>query len=547
MSMNRHEPFEELISASLRGDLTADEQARLDAHLDTCAQCRETLAAFSDQRRIMAGLRHVAPPRDLTARVRTGIERGAGADLPWWRRPPVMLAGIGGGLAVVAGALLAIVLLNGAPTSPPVGQATPSASAGPSNPPPSTTAAPASSVPSETPSIEATPAETPIPSPEPDVFLALTGSVQDPQLAVLDVAGDPVVEADPPSGEPIAAELSPDGEWLAYISVLGESGMNDIRVTRIAGDEDSAVAVGSTITLTQSMAGSPFLEHLFWAPDSSAMAFTRVDPDDGSIDAWAFDPVLGLASAVTDTGDSYAGSFTMEPDGRPLLWISRAGETPTSHLISLDDPSQTSFPDAEDVFQPIVSPNGALVIFWNGQMREATGEWIFSRGGLPWLAEVVADGQGGYTFENARELFSDLTPVAGEAFESAAIDWGADSDAYAVWETAWTGTSQASGGQYPDPSRIYFGHATDERGLTQDHAIDKDDIPDDQFVVDVKVSPTGRHLVVTAGHPRAGELDPPRADLLLITRNTGTVPDEVENLDPPDQGWYGPAAFDEAP
>ena len=41
MSMNRHEPFEELISASIHGDLTADERARLDAHLDTCEQCRE--------------------------------------------------------------------------------------------------------------------------------------------------------------------------------------------------------------------------------------------------------------------------------------------------------------------------------------------------------------------------------------------------------------------------------------------------------------------------------------------------------------------------
>ena len=50
MSMNRHEPFEELISASLHGDLTADERTRLDAHLDGCEQCRSTLASFSDQR-----------------------------------------------------------------------------------------------------------------------------------------------------------------------------------------------------------------------------------------------------------------------------------------------------------------------------------------------------------------------------------------------------------------------------------------------------------------------------------------------------------------
>ena len=52
MTMNRHEPFEELISASLNGDLTEDERRRLDAHLDGCDQCRQTLAAFSDQRRM---------------------------------------------------------------------------------------------------------------------------------------------------------------------------------------------------------------------------------------------------------------------------------------------------------------------------------------------------------------------------------------------------------------------------------------------------------------------------------------------------------------
>ncbi len=122
MTMDRHEPFEELISASLTGDLTAAERQRLDAHLDSCGHCRATLAAFADQRRIMAGLRHVAPPRDLGARVRTGIEYGRRiASVPWWRRPAVMFAGVGGSLAAVAGALLALVLLNGSPQEPIVG------------------------------------------------------------------------------------------------------------------------------------------------------------------------------------------------------------------------------------------------------------------------------------------------------------------------------------------------------------------------------------------------------------------------------------------
>ena len=125
MTMNRHEPFEELISASLHGDLTADERRRLDAHLDGCAQCRDTLAAFSDQRRMLAGLRHVAPPRDLGARVRAGVES---ASIPWWRKPTTIFTAVGGSLAAVAGALLALVVLNGTPSGPPVGQASPTPS-----------------------------------------------------------------------------------------------------------------------------------------------------------------------------------------------------------------------------------------------------------------------------------------------------------------------------------------------------------------------------------------------------------------------------------
>ena len=145
MTMNRHEPFEELISASLNGDLTADERRRLDAHLDGCPQCRDTLAAFSDQRRIIAGLRHVAPPRDLGARVRAGVES---ASVPWWRKPTTIFTAVGGTLAAVTGALLALVVLNGTPSNP-VGQAspTPSFEAGPTPTPSALVSLPAFATP----------------------------------------------------------------------------------------------------------------------------------------------------------------------------------------------------------------------------------------------------------------------------------------------------------------------------------------------------------------------------------------------------------------
>jgi anti-sigma factor RsiW len=88
----RHEHYEVLISASLSGDLSAAEQAELEAHLRECAICRATMAAFAEQRRMVGGLRHIAPPRDLNARLRGRI--AAGAALPWWRRPAAVIAGM---------------------------------------------------------------------------------------------------------------------------------------------------------------------------------------------------------------------------------------------------------------------------------------------------------------------------------------------------------------------------------------------------------------------------------------------------------------------
>ena len=227
MSQNRHEPYEELISASLHGDLTPDERRRLDAHLDTCDQCRGTLAAFAEERRMVAGLRQYSPPRDLGARVRAGIEV---ASVPWWRKPATIFTAVGGSLAAVAGALLALVVLNGTP-GPQVGQ--PSVTPGPSTPSPSVdqvpapTTAPGTLPPFESPAPGETPAPLPTPdpnatpnpmaqsSPEPDLYVAMAGPTE--ALTVVDPAdgGEPVEPADTPLGPPIAAELSSDGGWLA--------------------------------------------------------------------------------------------------------------------------------------------------------------------------------------------------------------------------------------------------------------------------------------------------------------------------------------------
>ncbi|MEO6577961.1 MAG: zf-HC2 domain-containing protein, partial [Candidatus Limnocylindria bacterium] len=416
MTMNRHSSFEELISASLAGDLSESEHQRLNAHLAGCDQCRAIATSFANQRRIVAGLRHQAPPRDLDARIRAGIEGGRFARRAWWRRPPALLAGVGGGLAAVTGAVLAVVLLSGSPSGPPVGQGTPS----PSLQPTAGATAPASPNPSPDPSVSASaqpstssqPGPTATPgepaSPEPDVFLVITGPADNRAMTVREFeTGETLAEVETPPGPPIAAELSPDGQWIAYITEFGEKGTNEVRATRLtetpASDDpsapapvDSPVAVGDTVVLGESVAGSPFLEHLSWSSDGQRLAFTLAAPEAGGTDVWVLDVADGVARQLTNVGNAYAGSWVAGDQHTSLLWVSVADSTPRSYLMSPradsvpiepSDPADSLYPSAESVFQPLVTPNGALVIFWAGRMEQSGDEWLFVEGGAPWLAE----------------------------------------------------------------------------------------------------------------------------------------------------------------
>ena len=566
MSMSRHDHFEELISASLAGDLSDAERRELDAHLDVCAACRATLASFADQRRIMAGLRHVAPPRDLGARVRSGIEGGLHVAIPWWRRPVVLFGGLGGALAVVAGALLAVALLD-APDDPQVG-------VGSDSPLPSISLAASPSLAPETPLPSATPVGSPAATPdvgepiqytsEPDVYLAYTGPFDNLLLTLRDGrTGDTLRELES-QGPPVAAELSPNGQFLAYISQLGESGRMELSLVHLGRDvgstppvrHDTPIPEWATVRLGESVAGSEFLERMAWSMDSRYLAYTLAAVDGSGTDVWLLDTAFGEPRQLTDVGNAYAASWVVERDGTSYLWTSTAGEEPMSYLHGFDDsgdpdapslggsgdPASSPLAIAEGVFQPIVSPNGDRVIYWRGLMRRFADEWLFAEGASPYLAASSLDGDGP-PFADGLPLFSDVT-IDRDAFISAGIVWGADSDAYAVWGAQWTGVPQGPEGEYPNINHVYFGHASDSRNLTATHAIDEADIPQNAPVVDVKV-PTGRHLLITAREPIGGIMEAPRARLILVGRNTGQVPDEVEFVTGPgDDGWFGPAAYD---
>jgi hypothetical protein len=541
---------DELISAAVSGDLTDQEQARLDAHLGTCERCRQTLADWTEQRRLVSQMHGAPVPRDLAPRIRAGIESGAFA-VPWWRRTG-LLVGVGASLATVAAAVVAVLVIGDLLPGPEVAST-------------SSPLATATSVGSPQPSSSASVEETPAPSPSgpvaaderiPPYYLAYSGPIDNQALTVRrGDDGGTLRELPTPSGQPVSAALSPDGKWLAYITPVGLKGTNMYWVANL---ED-----GAHVELGESSAiGSPFTNSLFWSSDSRYLTFTLSDRDGGpGTDAWLFDSTTKAVSQLTDRGDvvaagwrvGYANRFTVS-----FAWVTVVSADPTSYELPdllLDDLTPRPLPiDPTDsnvkmpgVFQPVWNDDGSAAIFWRGTLNvSADAGYEFVEGGAPYLARN-ATRYPRHAFDAATPLFSDVS-IGRDAFASAAVTWGANgSDAYAVWNARWTGVPQSAtdGSPYPDETRIYFSHLSDERNILAGHALDAADLPDGAEVTSVSIAPLDTdYLAITIGFPAAGDLDTPEAKVLVIKRNTGDVPDElVRTLKGPQKGWFGPAVY----
>ncbi|MDO4517524.1 MAG: zf-HC2 domain-containing protein [Bacillota bacterium] len=99
--MNPCEPYEELISARLDGELTRQEQADLTAHLETCPRCR---AFARDLRTLHTSLLTLAadPPAGMTDAIMAEVKpKPTKKKRPWF--------------SLACAALLALVLLGSAP------------------------------------------------------------------------------------------------------------------------------------------------------------------------------------------------------------------------------------------------------------------------------------------------------------------------------------------------------------------------------------------------------------------------------------------------
>lgn len=532
---------DELISASLTGDLTDTERHQLEAHLESCPRCRATLAAFTDQRRLVSGLRHVPPPRDLGPRVRVGLESGRRVDVRWWRRPTGILAALGGVGAVAAGAVLAVVLFNQGPPQQVASSLEPFVSST------------ASQSPLPTESLTPTPVETPAPTPVPSASVVpapsqrvgnFTYQVADGHGSIhfVTASGDMTLKLDA-LGRPSHASLSPDGAWVAFRIDGDLSGLSDSYVLRLK--DGAVVPLGRSVEPAYGLGAQ-----LAWSPDSRYLAYTLTDPDTSQALPAIFVTATGhvMKNINGETPASwFAGSWMPNSGSESRLWISHPGATPHSELLWVDEVTKGGATDTaigsaggsiDGVFEPLVSPDGKHVIFWRGVMGTPGGHWSFSEGAMPWLAEVTNDG---VDFANARQVFSTLAGGR-EMFRGASIAWGPDSDAFAVWNAQWTGVPQ--GDRFPDSTRVYFGHLSNPELITAGQTLDEADTKDATDIVDVAIAADGNHLaltVVTAEGAEGGSFGP-TAQLRLVTRGYGTDPDQVEIIGQ-DKVWYGPAVY----
>ncbi|HEY8180352.1 MAG TPA: zf-HC2 domain-containing protein [Candidatus Limnocylindria bacterium] len=539
------EHADELISASLTGELTEIERAALDQHLAACPRCRETLAAFRQERQLISGMRHLQPPADLGARVRVGIEAG---DLPWWQRRST-LVGVVGSLGAVAAGLLAVVILNNVRPGPVAQQtASPSASIETS----------VSAEPSAPVSIAATPSapasSTPVPqptvNPNPVGTMRYTLDRQRPKLEVVTTKQQTATELDISQyGMPIDAALSPDGSWLAFRIMGDATGLVDTYAYRNAD--------GILMQLAQQSLDSPF-SRLAWSADSQLLAYTvgQGDTESSSTwDAWVFYAQADAPTTrqLTTNGASFAADFPLPAtDGVDMLWVSVAGENPVTYGVALDgtplpgpiDPVAIVLPGQthEGAFLPVRAPGDrSPAAVWHGRMQDGALGWTFTRGGMLYLAQPRQDGTFADLGTADQQIFDTLAiPPGGEAFGSARFVWAPDGDGLAVWDAQWVGAPQEPG--FPDETRVYFGHPTTGTMIGSQQALDQTDTAG-RDVVHVSLA-GGPYLAITVLTQEGSEGGTfgPTAELRLVTRNLGDVKDEVQTFGA-DKVWNGPAFY----
>jgi hypothetical protein len=497
---------DELLSASLTGDLSAEERARLDRHVAECARCQDELDAVAADRQALGAMRNPPAPRDLEARVRTGIEQ-TGSRRTWF-------VGLSASVATVIAAIAVVALIGRLPDEP-GGSPAPSASGSEIAPP---SAVPATATPEPS-------AAAAFVAPGDMGYLVLSGDVGNQQLVFHnDRTGDEIT-ATTPSGAILAAALSPDAQWLAYISQKGESGAKEVWALNLSDGESLRLGCSGEFAFTNRLA---------WSADSSLLAYTldaidlgtsvgcnalETDPD--SIEVWLFDTESRTTRRLTDSRDAYAAAFVASMDSDPTaLLVSHGADEPHTDLWKLA--TSPTEPSARwgDVFLP--SFGADLVLFYVPLVvRDADGSWNLQGGGVPLV------GSGSEVSPPSQAMPAISPGTSGSSLTEWHVTWSPDGARFASWSTI----SSALFVKTPEQAQV--------GGPDTPIAIE---LPaEGAWIVDSVFSPDGNDLLVTIGLPSAGIGDPPSSQLIRLPLFGGSQSVVGEGGATP--AWTGPAVF----
>lgn len=70
-----HQQARDMFTNYHDGDLSEDDKTLLEAHLNTCEECKGEWSAFERTMNEVSGLLHMAPPRDLAQNIESKIHR----------------------------------------------------------------------------------------------------------------------------------------------------------------------------------------------------------------------------------------------------------------------------------------------------------------------------------------------------------------------------------------------------------------------------------------------------------------------------------------
>jgi len=335
----------------------------------------------------------------------------------------------------------------------------------------------------------------------------------------------------------VASALSPDGRWLAYISVLGETGANEVWVISLT--DGSTHQVGCTAPAVDS-------DRLAWSPDSLLLAYTLVAFDGatelagvgcqvtepgspGASDAWSFDTSTLTSWPTTSDGDVYVASSVASPKTRTsppgslvsgALWISHLKDPPSSSVIDASSATDWfSEGQADGVFLPTPNSADSAMLFYRPVFVQVGADWSLQGGGIPLIGSVTSAGSS--PVFNGMETIDPGT--AGSSLVPWQVAWSADDDTFAVWVSTW--------------NVVFIGHASNP-GAVNTQVVTIDMPADAAWVADAALSPDGASLLVSIGLPSAGIGDPVKSQLVQIDLASNAVTAVA-----PNEVWVGMAVF----